>query len=238
MEAALPQPITGSPCGRFLVQRIVLPDVLLLHLLLCAALFCRLLAEEDVAAGPGPISAAAGDDGAELYTAGGVEAAGFDAAKFNLYLVRKVRAGSSNCSAADVAVNASYMCVACVQDSLLGLQKVQQQAPRPGMSFRAQGFLKECCRGAHACDLCSTTSRQLDDLLAGILVCDNDQHASCITHWRRWACSLMCVRHYHWAILHEVMQHQPWLQANGTCATTTSQAGAGPTSLPQSCSKR
>ncbi|WIA18097.1 hypothetical protein OEZ85_009575 [Tetradesmus obliquus] len=50
----------------------------------------RLLAEEDVAAGPGPISAAAGDDGAELYTAGGVEAAGFDAAKFNLYLVRKV----------------------------------------------------------------------------------------------------------------------------------------------------
>jgi hypothetical protein len=55
---------------------------------------CRLLAEEDVAAGPGPISAAAGDDGAELYTAGGVEAAGFDAAKFNLYLVRKVRAAA------------------------------------------------------------------------------------------------------------------------------------------------
>jgi hypothetical protein len=60
---------------------------------MCILCCCRrLLAEEDVAAGPGPVSAAAGDDGAELYTAGGVEAAGFDAAKFNLYLVRKVRA--------------------------------------------------------------------------------------------------------------------------------------------------
>jgi hypothetical protein len=62
---------------------------------MCVLCCRRLLAEEDVAAGPGPISAAAGDDGAELYTAGGVEAAGFDAAKFNLYLVRKVRAAAS-----------------------------------------------------------------------------------------------------------------------------------------------
>lgn len=78
-------------------------DTLLLSLL-CVCVptrSCRLLAEEDVAAGPGPISAAAGDDGAELYTAGGVEAAGFDAAKFNLYLVRKVRAGST-CQQANV----------------------------------------------------------------------------------------------------------------------------------------
>ena len=49
----------------------------------------RLLAEEDDAAGPGPISAAAGPDGQELYTAGAVESEGFKG-KFNQYLIRKV----------------------------------------------------------------------------------------------------------------------------------------------------
>ncbi|KAF8061990.1 hypothetical protein HT031_004250 [Scenedesmus sp. PABB004] len=50
----------------------------------------RLLAEEDVAAGPGAVSAAAGEAGEELYAPGGVEAAGFEPAKLNLYLIRKV----------------------------------------------------------------------------------------------------------------------------------------------------
>lgn len=50
----------------------------------------RLLVEEDVSAGPGPLSAAAGDDGAELYTTGGVEAAGFEKQRLNLYIIRKV----------------------------------------------------------------------------------------------------------------------------------------------------
>eukprot|EP00878_Enallax_costatus_P032447 GHUV01035657.1.p1 GENE.GHUV01035657.1~~GHUV01035657.1.p1 ORF type:complete len:287 (+),score=54.57 GHUV01035657.1:112-972(+) len=50
----------------------------------------RLLAEEDVSSGPGPVSAAAGDDGEELYTPGAIEAAGFDKQKFNLYIIRKV----------------------------------------------------------------------------------------------------------------------------------------------------
>lgn len=54
-----------------------------------AAALRRLLAEEDVAGGPGPVSAAAGDDGAELYSPGGVEAAGFGG-KLNLYIIRKV----------------------------------------------------------------------------------------------------------------------------------------------------
>lgn len=49
----------------------------------------RLLAEEDDAAGPGPISAAAGEEGAELYSPGAVEAEGFKG-KFNQYLIRKV----------------------------------------------------------------------------------------------------------------------------------------------------
>jgi hypothetical protein len=51
---------------------------------------CRLLAEEDDAAGPGPISRAAGEEGEELYQAGAVEAEGFKG-KFNQYLIRKVR---------------------------------------------------------------------------------------------------------------------------------------------------
>lgn len=50
----------------------------------------RLLAEEDDAGGPGPLSQAAGDEGQELYTAGAVEAEGFKG-KFNQYLIRKVR---------------------------------------------------------------------------------------------------------------------------------------------------
>jgi len=49
----------------------------------------RLLAEEDDAAGPGPISQAAGEEGQELYQAGAVEAEGFKG-KFNQYLIRKV----------------------------------------------------------------------------------------------------------------------------------------------------
>eukprot|EP00879_Flechtneria_rotunda_P027676 GHRR01029657.1.p1 GENE.GHRR01029657.1~~GHRR01029657.1.p1 ORF type:complete len:344 (+),score=121.23 GHRR01029657.1:363-1394(+) len=49
----------------------------------------RLLAEEDVSGGPGLVSEAAGDDGAELYSPSGVEAAGFPG-KLNLYLIRKV----------------------------------------------------------------------------------------------------------------------------------------------------
>lgn len=56
-----------------------------------AACCLRLLAEEDVSSGPGVVSAAAGDDGAELFTTGGVEAAGFDKQKLNLYIIRKVR---------------------------------------------------------------------------------------------------------------------------------------------------
>ncbi len=56
----------------------------------CAGcLVCRLLAEEDDAAGPGPISRAAGEEGQELYQAGAVEAEGFKG-KFNQYLIRKV----------------------------------------------------------------------------------------------------------------------------------------------------
>jgi hypothetical protein len=50
----------------------------------------RLLAEEDDAAGPGPISRAAGEEGEELYQAGAVESEGFKG-KFNQYLIRKVR---------------------------------------------------------------------------------------------------------------------------------------------------
>eukprot|EP00775_Hariotina_reticulata_P005352 gene5352-5588_t len=49
----------------------------------------RLLAEEDFSSGPGQIREAAGDDGYDLYSPGGVEAAGF-AGKLNLYLIRKV----------------------------------------------------------------------------------------------------------------------------------------------------
>jgi hypothetical protein len=59
--------------------------------MLCRAVPCylRLLAEEDNAGGPGPVSQAAGDQGQELYTAGAVEAEGFKG-KFNQYLIRKV----------------------------------------------------------------------------------------------------------------------------------------------------
>jgi hypothetical protein len=52
-------------------------------------LSCRLLAEEEDAAGPGPISQAAGPDVQELYQAGAVESEGFKG-KFNQYLIRKV----------------------------------------------------------------------------------------------------------------------------------------------------
>lgn len=58
----------------------------------CGVCFLRrLLAEEDDAAGPGPISQAAGEEGQELYQAGAVEAEGFKG-KFNQYLIRKVGA--------------------------------------------------------------------------------------------------------------------------------------------------
>ena len=56
----------------------------------CVFLSHRLLAEEDAAGGPADVAAAAGELGAELYTAGGIETAGFEPGKLQLYLIRKV----------------------------------------------------------------------------------------------------------------------------------------------------
>lgn len=65
------------------------PPVFHLNMLPCVMCVCRLLAEEDDAAGPGPVSQAAGEEGQELYQPGAVEAEGFKG-KFNQYLIRKV----------------------------------------------------------------------------------------------------------------------------------------------------